>query len=210
MSNFLEIDVCVCTFRRAHVAETLGSISRLAVNSSWIVRVIVADNDEVPSARHLVEATARQCSLSLTYLHAPARNISVVRNACLNAATAELVAFIDDDEIATPDWLAALVATLEGGNADVVLGPVQAVYRPECPGWMRKGDFHSTKLVWVGGEIRTGYTCNVLFRRTAPALCDRRFRPDLGSGGEDTIFFSAVHRPGEESTTPRKHSSPNL
>jgi succinoglycan biosynthesis protein ExoM len=120
----------------------------------------------------------------------------VARNACLDAATAELVAFIDDDEIATPDWSAAPVAAMERGNADVVLGPVQAVYRPECPGWIRKGDFHSTKPVWVGGEIRTGYTCNVLFRRTAGALSGRRFRPDLGSGGEDTIFFSAVHRAG--------------
>ena len=92
--------------------------------------------------------------------------------------------------------VAALVGTLETGNADVVLGPVQAVYRADCPGWLRKGDFHSTRPVWVAGAIVTGYTCNVLFRRTAPALNGRRLRLDLGSGGEDTVFFSAVHRAG--------------
>ena len=193
----LSFDICICTFRRSQVTATLHSISRLALEPNWIIRVIVADNDETPSARDIVEATARDCSLSVTYLHAPACNISVARNACLDAATAPLVAFIDDDEVASPEWLAALVGTLNAGNADVVLGPVQAGYRSDCPGWLRGGDFHSTKPVWVGGKIITGYTSNVLFRRTAPALNGRRFRLDLGrSGGEDTIFFSGVHRAG--------------
>lgn len=192
-----EIDICICTFRRAHVAETLRSISRLLVKPQWIIRVIVADNDDTPSARDIVEATAHDCSLALTYLHAPARNISVARNACLDAASAPLVAFIDDDEVARPEWLTALVATLESSNADVVLGPVRAVYPADCAKWMRKSDFHSTKPVWVGGRIITGYTCNVLFRRTAPALNGRRFEVGLGrSGGEDTVFFSAVHHAG--------------
>lgn len=197
MEPDIAFDILVCTFRRPHVAKTLRSISRLTVKPKWNVRVIVADNDETPSARDIVEEAAHDCSLSLTYIHAPARNISVARNACLDAATAPLVAFIDDDELACPDWLTALVATLESGNADVVLGPVQAVYGSDCPGWMRSGDFHSTKPVLVGGSIATGYTSNVLFRRTAPALNGRRFRLDLGrSGGEDTIFFSAVHSAG--------------
>lgn len=190
------IDSCVCTFRRSHVVDTLRSISRLALEPNWTIRVIVADNDDAPSARYAIEASARDCSLLLLYLHAPARNISVARNACLDAATAPLVAFIDDDEVASPEWLGALVRTLKTSNADVVLGPVQAVYRPDCSGWMRDGDFHSTKPVWVAGEIITGYTCNVLFRRAAPALNGRRFRLDLGAGGEDTIFFSAAHRAG--------------
>ena len=72
----------------------------------------------------LVEATAHDCGLPVLYLHAPACNISVARNACLRAATAPLVAFIDDDEIASPDWLVLLIAALEGSHADVVLRPV--------------------------------------------------------------------------------------
>jgi len=197
ISNELDIDVCVCTFRRSHIVETIRSIGRLAIRPNWVIRVIVADNDETPSARDIVEATARECSLSLTYVHAPARNISVARNACLDAATARYIAFIDDDEVADPDWMAALMATLESRDADVVLGPVQAVYRPDCPDWMRKGDFHSTRPVWVNGEIITGYTCNVLFRRLAPALSGRRFRVELGgSGGEDHEFFTSAWRAG--------------
>src|SRR6516165_9715105 len=190
------IDICICTFRRPHVAETLRSLSRLALGPDCSINVIVADNDDAPSARVIVEKTARGCGLPVRYIHAPAHNISVARNACLDAATAPLVAFIDDDELADAQWLAALLTTLDSSKADVVLGPVQAVYGRDCPNWMVKGDFHSIRPVCVGDEIKTGYTSNVLVRRSAAPLEGRRFRLDLGRGGEDTVFFSAVRRPG--------------
>ena len=59
----------------------------------------------------MVEASAERNSLQITYVHAPARNISRARNACLALATAPLIAFIDDDEVASPQWLAALMDT---------------------------------------------------------------------------------------------------
>ncbi len=34
-------------------------------------------------------------------------------------------------------------------RADVVLGPVRALYEPGAPDWMRSGDFHATRPVWV-------------------------------------------------------------
>ena len=62
---------------------------------------------------------------------------------------------------------------------------------------MRRGDFHSTRPVWVGGEITTGYTCNALLRMAAASVRQRRFAPALGtSGGEDTDFFTHLHRCG--------------
>jgi succinoglycan biosynthesis protein ExoM len=62
---------------------------------------------------------------------------------------------------------------------------------------MQRGDFHSTLPVWVADEIRTGYTCNVLLRRSAPSLAGRRFNIALGrSGGEDTEFFAHMHDAG--------------
>src|SRR5690606_33419483 len=120
------------------------------------VGIIVADNDEVPSARDLVLRLARELDLPVRYIHCPARNISIARNACLDASRARFVAFIDDDETALEDWLVRLVKAAESSRADAVLGPVRAGYGAEAPRWMRRGDFHSTFPVWVGGEIRTG------------------------------------------------------
>jgi len=197
MTGALNIDICVCTFRREHIADTLRSLSTLLLQPTWGIHVIVADNDDTPSARALVETTARVCNLSVTYLHAPARNISIARNACLNKATGDLFAFIDDDELVTPEWLEAMINTYQMKNADVVLGPVRAVYEEYHPKWLREGDFHSLKPVWIQGKIMTGYAGNVLFNRTAKSIKGLRFRGDLGrTGGEDTFFFSTIHKAG--------------
>jgi len=163
------------------------------------MRVIVVDNDDTPSARDLVTRACQDLGLTFLYLHAPARNISIARNACLAHADAALVAFIDDDETAGPGWLAALIGTLDSAGADVVFGPVQAVYEPASPAWLRQADLHSTRpVIGAGGVIQTGYTCNVLFRgQILQTANGPRFAESLGrSGGEDTVFFHDLYEAG--------------
>lgn len=191
------VDICVCTFQRDSVTETLASLMTLEVPAGIAARVIVVDNDVAPSAQARVAAFAEQAPLPIRYLHAPAGNISVARNAALDAAEGRFVAFIDDDETATPGWLAALLHESTTSGAAVVLGPVAPEFDASAPAWVRAADLHATRPVWRGGEICTGYTCNVLIDRTHPALAARRFDPMLGqTGGEDTDFFSAAHRDG--------------
>lgn len=182
------IDICICTFRRPFLVETLRSVARLD-RGVHELRVIVADNDTVPSARERVEALRKTMGMRITYVHAPAANICVARNACLEAADGDFIAFVDDDEVVSEGWLLALLDKARAHGAAAVLGPVRAVYGPEAPAWMVAGDFHSTLPVFVGGEIRTGYTCNVLIRWMEPFRA-LRFNVSLGrSGGEDTDFF---------------------
>lgn len=191
------IDICVCTFRRAEIAETLRSLAGIDRPAGYEIGVIVADNDDQPTARRIVSAIAGELPFPVRYIHCPARNISIARNACLDASEAGLVAFIDDDETASGRWLAELVETAEATDAAAVLGPVRARYPQEAPEWMRRGDFHSTFPVRVRGEILTGYTCNVLLRMDARSVSRRRFSLARGqTGGEDTEFFDHVHRAG--------------
>jgi succinoglycan biosynthesis protein ExoM len=186
------VDVCVCTFRRASLRRTLESLA--AQQGAATFRVIVADNDEAPSAQALVEQARGDLGLDIAYVHAPARNISIARNACLDAARAPLIAFIDDDEIAPPRWLNTLASGL--GDHDIVFGPVRAIYAPDAPRWVVRGDFHSFgPVVRANGAIDTGYSSNVLMRRAA--IENVRFEPALGrTGGEDTFFFARLHRAG--------------
>lgn len=193
----ITVDVCVCTYRRRYLEETLRSIGALALPSGLEMRVIVADNDIWPSARKLVEAVAPELPCEVSYIHCPASNISLARNACLDAADGDLLAFVDDDSTVSPEWLAALLESRISTGADAVLGPVISVYAPSAPDWMKRGDFHSTKPVWVNGEIRTGYSGNVLLDRASPHVRGRRFNLELGrSGGEDTEYFSQLHQSG--------------
>jgi succinoglycan biosynthesis protein ExoM len=186
----LQVDVGVCTYRREAVAETLQSLGRQALPAGVRMRVIVADNDAEPAAERRVRLAAEGAGLDLAYVHAPERNISIARNACLDAASGDWLAFLDDDETAAPRWLATLLAEAARGGWDAVLGPVKAVYEAGAPAWLAAGDFHSTAPVVVRGRILKGYAGNVLIRRAAVQRLGLRFDERLGrQGGEDDDFF---------------------
>lgn len=193
----IRADIGICTFRRPEVTDALMSLAEMAVPDGVIVRVIVADNDRTPSAFERIDALRDGYPFEIVYVHCPASNISIARNACLDHSHGDFLAFVDDDETVTAKWLAELLQTAKRTSADVVLGPVRACYRDDAPDWMRRGDFHSTNPVWVGDDIVTGYTCNVLLRRSSAAFAERRFKLALGrTGGEDTEFFSKMHQDG--------------
>lgn len=193
----LRIDIGICTFRRPELEATLESLFALTVPAHTELRLIVADNDAIPSARALVDRLREQSPFPIAYVHCPQSNISIARNACLAECNADYLAFIDDDETATSGWIAALLAKALETGADAVLGPVRAVYDAQSPDWMRGGDFHSTMPVWVKGQIRTGYTCNVLLDMRSSRLAGRTFALSLGqSGGEDTHFFTQLTEAG--------------
>jgi succinoglycan biosynthesis protein ExoM len=186
-STAAPVDVCICTFHRPAVVEALLSA---AAQSPPPARIVVIDNAETPEASGRVAGAQTRTAVPLVYVHAPARNISVARNAALDAATADWIAFLDDDELAQPGWLAALLATARAESCDVVLGPVDAVYPADAPPWIRTLDAHSTRPVVDRGVIRKGYAGNAMLRRATVARLGLRFDPALGrSGGEDDRFF---------------------
>jgi succinoglycan biosynthesis protein ExoM len=187
------IDVCICTYRRESLANTLDSLSRQS-GLSQRFRVIVADNDESPTAAARVEA-GRTAGLEIVYVHAPKKNISVARNACLDAATAPFIAWIDDDERAAEDWLSCLTAAVVESGADAAFGIVEAEYPETAPDWAVEADLHSTRAVVTSKGVDTGYTSNAIVRRSAAE--GLRFDLRLGrSGGEDTDYFSRLHLQG--------------
>lgn len=190
MDEAVKVDVGVCTFRRESVVETLASLGAQILPPRIRLRVIVADNEPTPAAEARVRAAAEAYGLDLAYVHAPAHNISLARNAVLDALAGDYLAFIDDDQIAAPDWIASLVEAAERDGCDVMLGPVTAVYPPQTPSWIAAGDFHSFRAVRVKGRILKGYSCNVLIRTETLRRAGLRFDLSLGRmGGEDDDFF---------------------
>ncbi len=195
--NPTTLEVCVCTYRRPQLAETLHSLAQLNRPEGFDVSILVIDNDALPSAEALVRKRAVTSPVPLRYVHVPKDNISLARNGALSHSAADLLAFIDDDEVASPDWLIHLTKALWLLNADAVIGPVQAVYAPDAPAWMQAQSIHSTGPVWTKEGLKTGYTCNVLINRNSPHVRGLSFDLALGqSGGEDTAFFSEVHARG--------------
>ncbi len=191
------INVCICTYKRPEIIATLESIESQCLPKEVILKVIIADNDEVDSARERIKKYARSSQLEIEYVHAPKHNISIARNTALDHVDADWVAIIDDDEIASETWISDLIQCQESTQADVVFGPAIAQYPDSAPTWMKEGDYHSNRITKRSGIVQTGHTCNVLMRWGSDVMREQRFLPDKGrSGGEDTEFFFRLWRLG--------------
>jgi succinoglycan biosynthesis protein ExoM len=196
-----KVAIGICTFRRPALANTLQSLAAQTLPPNAECCVIVADNDDSPSAKPLVENAQTSAPLALHYVHAPSRNISLARNALLDKARelgADFLAMIDDDEIATPDWARHLLEEISISDADVVLGKVNAVYRPGTAEWLQRVRPHdAAPVIQRDGRILTGYAGNAMLRLGSPFLQGRRFDLSLGiTGGEDDDFFRSMVRDG--------------
>ncbi len=186
-----QVDVLMCTFRRVEVAETLASLDQQTLPDGVTLRIIVADNDETPSAEARVKEAAAQMQTPVHYVHAPARNISIARNACLDAATGDWVAFIDDDETAPENWIANLLEAV--GDHDGAFGAALALYPKDAPAWMAAQNVHSNIPERRGNTVETGHTCNALLRWKDTPWMGERFDLSRGkTGGEDTEFFFRI------------------
>lgn len=191
----MKIDVCICTFRRLSIIDTLESISRQQLPQNVKLAVIVADNDEKNINEAEILAQGTRLNLKIQYVFAPKFNISIARNACLSAATGDLIAFIDDDEVAEPTWLNNLISAHKSTEAGVIFGPALAIYPEHAPSWMTGNDLHSNLPTSRNGVVETGFSSNVLIDRGIPALRDLRFDLAYGrTGGEDVDYFFRVHR----------------
>jgi succinoglycan biosynthesis protein ExoM len=189
------VTVAICTFRRPSIVKAVESVTRQRLPADVAMRILVIDNDATPSAKELIEEARAKTSVEIDYRHVRGQNISVARNAALDATSTPLLAFLDDDEYAAPDWLSNLIALRQG--AEAVFGACEANYPDDAPSWLRTCDFHSNRLPENGRIIDTGYTSNVLIDMGFVRASGLAFDPLLGeTGGEDTLFFHALHKGG--------------
>jgi succinoglycan biosynthesis protein ExoM len=189
------LTVCICTFRRRSVVRAIDSVAAQDLSDGVSLKILVIDNDDTPIARKVVEDFAASAPVTVEYHHAPGRNISIARNAALEKVNTRWLVFLDDDEYAAPSWLFNLSAASGGANA--VFGPCVAKYSDKAPRWIQAGDYHSNRLSETQQALTTGYTSNVLIDMDFVRKHNLRFDLSLGrTGGEDTVFFFALHAKG--------------
>lgn len=193
------ITVCICTFKRAVLLQDLlRKLEPQRTDGLFTYGVVVSDNDAAQSAKQVVQAFASSSRLRVTYCVEPQANIARARNMALAHALGDFVAFIDDDEFPTTEWLYSLFQTRAKYHADGVLGPVVPHFQQEPPGWLKKGRFFDRPTYPTGRSItwpeaRSG---NVLFVRKILKGIDPPFRPEFATAGEDVDFFRRLTQNG--------------
>lgn len=193
------ISVCICTFQRPEYLENLlNDLLQQITNGLFFFSIIVVDNDQAESARKIVESIKKKSQIKIEYHVEPVQNISLARNKAVQHADGEFVAFIDDDEFPVKKWLLLHFKAIHQFQCDGILGPVIPFYEIEPPAWVKKGSFynrpvHDDGIVLKWNETRTG---NAFLKREIFFKCENKFKPELGSGGEDREFFRRMIEQG--------------
>lgn len=132
-----QLTVVVCTHNRATLLpRCLEALQRQAGVAPDVLDVIVVDNGSTDGTREVVETFCGK-PIPVRYVFEPTLGLSVARNTGLREARAPLVAYIDDDAFAVPQWAADVLSTFETADARlaVVAGrvfPEWEIAPPEC------------------------------------------------------------------------------
>ena len=188
--------LAVPTFRRTPLLAAL--LPQLAAQvrelPGWAVEVLVVDNDPAGSAAPVVHGS------SARYVHEPRPGISAARNRALaEAGDADVLVFIDDDELPGPGWLAALTGAWSRWGCAAVTGPVVSQLPAGVDPWVTGSGVFDRLRRPPGALLRGAATNNLLLDLVRVRALGLRFDDRLGlTGGEDTAFtHSLVHAGGE-------------
>jgi succinoglycan biosynthesis protein ExoM len=188
------VSIIIPTFRRPARAVAAAE-SALAQACSATFEIVLVDNDPAASAMGPLRAV---CDTRVTVVHEPHPGVASARNAGLRVARGDLIAFLDDDEIAPRTWLAALMRVQGLTGADVVFGPVRA--RLAAPPHAHRAYFEaffSREPRHAEGLIRAYYGCGCSLIRRAAFPSAEPFSPKHNEiGGEDDVLFQSMQAKG--------------
>jgi len=189
MTERLRVVIGIPTFRRPDkLGELLAALpERIAECAGDVdVRVVVVDNDPDASAREAA-ATAR---VAAEYAVEAAPGIAAVRNRLLDeSGGADVLCFLDDDEVPLPGWLPALIATWRETGAAAVMGRVISVFEDDVDPWLIATGVFRRRERPTGLVLATLAAGNLLLDLRQISALGVRFDPSIGlAGGEDTLF----------------------
>jgi len=191
-----DVAVIVCTRNRAeHLAEMLPSLTQIYIPAGLKVDAIVVNNGSTDTTACVVAEHSQTCSW-LRMVDEPTPGLSNARNAGIEATSAPIVLFTNDDVRIPADWLAGMTQMFSDQDTHIVQGHIVLAESIVLP-WMEW--VHRAGLAeFTGDSAETVIGANFGFRRAAWEAVggfDARFRPGTPIGfGDDTLFGHKVRR----------------
>jgi GT2 family glycosyltransferase len=199
----VEVVVCIPSFRRpAHLRETLQSLADQQIDRRFAVVIVENDAAGCESAPVAAEFLQTGKLQGLCVVEPQQGNCQAI-NAAFETALATFpsamhLLMIDDDEIASLNWLRQMVDAAERTGADIVGGPVFPIFADESKRALRRHPAFCPAYD-ASGPVPMIYGCgNCLIERTAfSALEDPAFDLRFNFlGGGDTDFFARCREAG--------------
>jgi GT2 family glycosyltransferase len=146
MSNRIRVSVVICAYTEDRWDRLAAALKSVGGQTRPAAETIMAVDHCPPLARRLVAAYPE-----VTVTESGGRpGLSGARNAGLRRASGDVVAFLDDDARAAPDWLERLAAGYASPEVVGVGGAVLPAWEAGRPGWF------PSEFDWVVGCSYTG------------------------------------------------------
>lgn len=163
MSSLAVVICAYCNERRHQLDDAIGSVLNQKRRPEQVV-VVIDHNDA------LLRDVARAFADIDVIANCAARGLSGARNTGIRVARTDVIAFLDDDAVAEPDWLAHLAAHYTDPSVIGVGGKVLPLWQSGRPRWFPE------EFQWVVGcsyrgqpetlhAVRNPIGCNMSFRR---------------------------------------------
>ncbi len=139
--QFFDISVVICAFTEERWSELLAAVESIQRQSiSTRETILVIDHNS-----RLFERVKTRLPGVTVIENCYARGLSGARNSGIAKAHCQLIAFLDDDAIAEPDWLEHLVRRCQNPEVLGTGGVVEPLWIEKKPPWF-PGEFY-----WVVG-----------------------------------------------------------
>lgn len=177
----VSVTVAISTRNRgALIAETLRTLLRLQYHA---LEILVVDQSTDDATRRVVSEIAK-CDPRVRYYSSKTVGLPAGRNIAIRLSSSDVIAYSDDDIIATPDWLEAIVEEFNKSGIAAVYGRILPYEYEGRTGWdvgykasLERVEYSAKTPPWY-----IGHGGNMAFRRT-DLLEVGGFDPLMGAGG---------------------------
>jgi glucosyl-dolichyl phosphate glucuronosyltransferase len=130
-----KVSVVICTHNRSfHLRTAIQSVVEQSISHDFY-EILVIDNCSDDETREVVDSF--QSAGNVRYLYEPNLGLCHARNRGWEHAEGQYVAYLDDDAVASPGWIEAIInAFHQYPNAGAVGGRVDPVWEADRPEWL--------------------------------------------------------------------------
>ncbi|MBI2480774.1 MAG: glycosyltransferase, partial [Planctomycetia bacterium] len=196
------VSVIVPTFNRAGwLADALRSLTQQQTGDKFTFEIVVCDNASTDDTAQVVASVAESSMIPIRYCFQSQAGDAPTRNRALQHAAGDWLAFFDDDQIASGNWLSELVAAAEKTGGQIIGGAVQldltSRQRSEYGSYvceaLRETDLYPQLQPYLQRALPG--TGNALVSR-AVFNAIGAFDESFASGGSDYDFFGRARAAG--------------
>lgn len=163
-----DISVVICAYTEERWHDLVAAVESVRIQSLPPHEIIVV----VDHNHDLLERARSELSQIVILQNGESPGLAGARNTGVATATGAIVAFLDDDAIAAPDWLEQLCVEYDDPRVLGVGGSIEPLWPVSRPGWFPK------EFDWVVGctyrgmpqstvAVRNLIGCNMSYRQEA-------------------------------------------